>query len=586
MRITTSKSKNSESFYITHSYINHKGKSTSKIFKKLGTLDYLSKKLNTDRDGVMAWAKQQAEIETKKYNEEREIIRVPFSPIKQIDKDKDRVFNVGYLFLQSILSSLRVDNIIRNIKTRHKFEFNLEAILKDLVYARILSPSSKKSSYNFSETLLEKPKYQLHDVYRALSTLAKESDYIQAEIYKNSNFISKRNTEVLYYDCTNYYFEIEQEDDFRKYGKSKENRPNPIVGMGLFMDANGIPLAFHMYPGNQNEQTTLKPLEKKIIRDFEISKLILSTDGGVGSKSNKMFNNFGNRAYVVTQSIKKLKKEDKDIALNSKQWRLLGSSQFIDLNDIDESDPLVFKSVYYKEIPLESNGLSENLIVTYSPKYKNYQRTIRNNQIARASNSIKDNGQLKKQRNNPNDPARFFKEVSITKHGEVAEDKFYSIDESKIEEEERYDGFYAVVTNLEDDVADVIKINKYRWKIEECFRIMKSEFEARPVYLSREDRITAHFLTCFLSLVVYRNLEYKLNETIKKSKLDINISVEEITKTLKGMNSTLIDSHGYIPSYRRDELTDLLHDTFGFRTDYEIISKSSMRNIIKRSKEK
>lgn len=586
MRVTTSKSKNSESFYITHSYINHEGKSTSKIFKRLGTLAELSKELNTDRDGVMTWAREQAKIETEKYNEERETIRVPFSPSKRIEKDKQRSFNVGYLFLQSILADLRIDNITRNIKSRHKYEYNLEEILKDLIFSRILNPSSKRSSYNFAHTLLETPKYELHDVYRALSVLADESSYIQSEIYKNSNFISKRNTEVLYYDCTNYYFEIEQEDGIKKYGKSKENRPNPIVGMGLFMDANGMPLAFHMYPGNQNEQVTLRPLEEKIIRDFEVSKFVLSTDGGLGSKSNKKFNSIGNRGYVVTQSLKKLKKDDKEIALSPKQWRLLGSNKFINLEDLDETDPLVQEAIYYKEIPLDSKDLSENLIVTYSPKYKNYQRTIRSRQIERAYNSLKKDGQLKKQKRNPNDPARFFEETAVTENGEAIDKKYYSIDTDIILEEEKYDGFYAVVTNLDDSVEDVIKVNKYRWKIEECFRIMKTEFEARPVYLSREDRINAHFLICFLSLVVYRNLEYKLKETINKKDLDINISIEQVIKTLKEMNTSLIDSHGYIPTYTRTELTDLIHDTFGFNTDYEIMRKSKMRNIIKKSKEK
>ena len=586
MRVTTSKSKNSESFYITHSYINHEGKSTSRIFKRLGTLAELSKKLNTNREGVMAWAKEQAKIETDKYNTERETIRVPLYPMKQIDKDKDRIFNVGYLFLQSILSNLRIDNITRNIKTRHKYEYNLESIFRDLIYSRILSPASKRSSYNFSKTLLEKPKYELHDVYRALSVLSKESEYIQSEIYKNSNFISKRNTEVLYYDCTNYYFEIQQEDDLRKYGKSKENRPNPIVGMGLFMDANGMPLGFHIFPGNQNEQITLRPLEEKIIREFGVSKFVLSTDGGLGSKSNKRFNTMGQRAYIVTQSLKKLKKDDKEIALKSTQWRALGSSKFINLNDLDETDPIIFDTVYYKEIPLDSKDLSENLIVTYSPKYKNYQRKVRSKQIERAHNAIRKDGQLKKQRKNPNDPSRFFVETAITDSGEVANKKHYQVDPSIIDEEAKYDGFYAVVTNLEDSVEDVIKVNKYRWKIEECFRIMKTEFEARPVFLSREDRINAHFLTCFLSLVVYRNLEYKLKETAKKKNLDINISIEQVIYTLKNMNTCLIDSHGYIPAYSRTELTDLLHDTFGFNTDYEIMKKSTMRNIIKKSKQK
>lgn len=586
MRVTTSKSKNSESFYITHSYIDHEGKSTSKIFKRLGTLADLSEKLNTDREGVMAWAKEQAKIETDKYNVERETIRVPLSPIRKIDKNKDRTFNVGYLFLQSILADLRVDNITRSIKSRHKYEYNLESILKDLIYARILKPSSKRSSYNFAQTLLEKPKYELHDVYRALSILSQESNYIQSEIYKNSNFISKRNTEVLYYDCTNYYFEIEQEDDFKKYGKSKENRPNPIIGMGLFMDADGMPLGFHMYPGNQNEQITLRPLEEKIIRDFGVSKFVLSTDGGLGSKSNKQFNTAGGRGYVVTQSLKKLKKDDKEIALKPTQWRAIGSQKFINLNDLDETDPVIFETIYYKEIPLDSENLSENLIITYSPKYKNYQRTIRSRQIERAHNAIRKDGQLKKQRKNPNDPARFFVETALTDSGEVASKKYYQVDPSIIDEEAKYDGFYAVITNLDDSVEDVIKVNKYRWKIEECFRIMKTEFEARPVYLSRGDRINAHFLTCFLALVVYRHLENKLNVTAKKNKLDIKISIDQIISTLKNMNTNLIDSHGYIPSYTRTEITDLLHDTFGFNTDYEIMRKSTMRNIIKKSKEK
>ena len=585
MRITTSKSKNSESFYITHSYINHEGKSTSKTFKRLGTLAELSKILDTDREGVMAWAKEQARIETEKYNRERETIRVPLSPIKQIDKDKDRIFNIGYLFLQSILSELRLDNITRNIKSRYKFEYNLEAILKDLIYARILSPSSKRTSYEFSQTLLEKPKYELHDVYRALSVLAQESDYIQEEVYKNSNFISQRNTEILYYDCTNYYFEIEQEDDFRKYGKSKENRPNPIVGMGLFMDANGMPLAFHMYPGNQNEQTTLRPLETKIIRDFEVSDFVVSTDGGLGSKANKLFNTAGNRGYVVTQSLKKLKKEDKEIALKPTQWRLIGSNKFINLNDLDETDPAIFEAVYYKEIPLDSKELTETLIVTYSPKYKKYLQTIRNKQIERAYDLVQKNGKLKKRRNQ-NDPTRFLEEIAITEQGEIADKKHYVVKQSIIDEEAQYDGFYGIVTNLDDRVEDVIKVNKYRWKIEECFRIMKTEFETQPIFLSREDRINAHFLTCFLSLVVYRNLEYKLQETVKKNKLKTNISITQVINTLKGMNTCLLDSHGYIPAYTRTDMTDLLHDTFGFNTDYEIMRKSTMRNIIKKSKEK
>ncbi|MEG0379784.1 MAG: transposase, partial [Eubacterium sp.] len=339
------------------------GKSTSKTFKKLGTLVELSEELNTDRDGVMAWAKEQARIATEIYKKENETISVPFAPNRTIDKNSQRSFNCGYLFLQSIYSDLRFDNIIRNIKKRHDYEYNLDSILSDLIYSRILKPSSKKSSYLFAQSLLEQPKYQLHDLYRALSVLAQESDYIQLEVYRNSNFIHKRNTKVLYYDCTNYYFEIEQEDGNKKYGKSKENRPNPIIGMGLFMDADGFPLAFDLHPGNQNEQMTLKPLEQKVVRDFDCSEFIYCSDSGLASKNNKLFNSTNGRNFVITQSLKKLKKEDREIALNSTQYRKIGCNQFIDLKNLDESDPEVYQSIYYKEIPLDSKIANETLIV-------------------------------------------------------------------------------------------------------------------------------------------------------------------------------------------------------------------------------
>lgn len=252
MRVTTSKSKNSESFYINFAYIDENGKSTSRIYKKLGTLNELSQKLGTDRDGVMAWAKEQARLETEKYKQESGVLSIPFSPNQLIDKNIQQSFNCGYLFLQSILTDLRFDNMLRNIKNRHKYEFDLKAVFSDLIYSRILYPSSKRSSYSFAQSLLEQPKYDLHHIYRSLPILANESEYIQAEVYRNSNFLHKRNTKVLYYDCTNYYFEITQEDGDKKYGKGKEHRPNPIIGMGLFMDADGFPLAFDLYPGNQN----------------------------------------------------------------------------------------------------------------------------------------------------------------------------------------------------------------------------------------------------------------------------------------------------------------------------------------------
>jgi transposase len=291
--------------------------------------------------------------------------------------------------------------------------------------------------------------------------------------------------------------------------------------------------------------------------------------------NNRRFNSFGNRAYVVTHSIKKMKKEDKDVALSPKQFRKIGSEKFIDISALDESDEDVYNSVYYKEIPLVTGDMDETVIVTYSPKYKAYQQKIRNRQLDRAQKII--DGKIKKRKGkNQNDPARFVKETKFTDDGEIAEKSAYELDHDRIKEEAKYDGFYAVVTNIEDNIEEILKINKQRWEIEENFRIMKTDFEARPVYVRRDDRIKAHFLTCYISLLVYRLLEKKLGN---------KYTCEEILSALREMNMTLLsENSGYVPSYKRTELTDSLHDTFGFRTDYEFITKASMRTIIKNTK--
>lgn len=576
MRISIGKSKNKEFLYILRSCRNN-NKSTTQIFKKLGSMDELLPLFDNDRDKVVHWAKEQARIETEKYNNEMQSISIPFFPNQHINMNESRSFNCGYLFLQSLLRDLRFDNMCRYIKDHHDFDFDLKAIFSDLIYSRILHPSSKLSSFSFAHTLLEQPRYDLHQIYRCLSILAHESDYIQAETYRNSNLLHKRNDKVLYYDCTNYYFEIEQENGIKKYGKSKEHRPNPIISMGLFMDGDGFPLAFDLFPGNQNEQKSLKPLEQKVIRDFNCSQFIYCSDSGLGSQNNKLLNDMGGRSYVITQSLKKLKKEDRDIALNPTQYRKIGGSKFIDLRDLDESDPEVYSSIYYKEVPIESKKLSETLIVTYSPKYKSYQSTIRQGQIERAKKMIQENGKPKKNRKNPNDPTRFIKKTAITANGEVAEEEHCVVDQETIAKEAMYDGFYAVATNMDGDVAEIIAINKRRWQIEECFRIMKTEFLARPIYLQREERIKAHFLICFLALLVYRILERKL---------DNKYTVEQIVGTLRGMNVLEVDSYGYIPEYTRTEITDKLHEVFNFYTDTQIIKKAKMRNIIKNSKKK
>mgnify|MGYP000046126666 FL=1 len=574
MNLHITKSKNAESFYICRSYTKANGTTSSTIVRKLGTLEHLLVEHGPTRDDVLAWAKNEVKIETEKYNAEKEAktVLIPFHADRQLDYDKQAFFRGGYLFPQSVYYQLQLNNICRKLKQKYKFQYDINAILSDLVYARILDPCSKRSSYKTASAFLEKPSYELHDVYRALDVLGSECDLIQAELYKNSHFLGKRNDRVLYYDCSNYYFEIEQENDCKKYGKSKEHRPNPIIQMGLFMDGDGIPLAFSLFPGNANEQSSLKPLEKKILSDFECQKFIYCSDAGLGSESIREFNHMGERSYIVTQSIKKLVKEDREWALNKQGFKKVSDNAPVDITKLSPDDT----GLYYKDEPYTTKKLQQRLIITYSPKYALYQKAIRDKQVERAQQML-NTGTAKKNRKNPNDPARFIETMAITKEGEAADIKSF-LNETKISEEAQYDGLYAVCTDLLDDgVGEILKVSEGRWQIEECFRIMKTDFSARPVYLQDENRIRAHFLICFLALTIYRFLERKLN---------FKYTCEEILDTLKSMNFAEIQEQGFIPLYSRSVITDDLHNACGFRTDSQFLTKSKMRTIQKKSKGK
>ena len=573
MKVTTTKSKNSESFYITKSYVNSEGKSTSKTIRKLGTLKELSQQLGTDRDGVMAWAKEQARIETQKYKKQNQAktVLIPFHADRTLDYHQQKLFKGGYLFPQAVYYQLGLDRICRKIKDKHSFHYDINAVLSDLIYTRILEPSSKLASYRVAKEFLEPPSYEEHDVYRALDVLASECDLIQAEVYKNSNFVSQRMDRILYYDCTNYYFEVEQAEGSKQYGKSKEHRPNPIIQMGLFTDGQGIPLAFSLFPGNQNEQKSLKPLEQKVLTDFGHEKFIYCCDAGLGSEANRELNHMGKRAFIVTQSIKKLPKEDREWALSPKGFKRVMDDEPVDINNLKETDRV---HLFYKDEPYTTKRLGQRLIIAYSPNYAAYQKEIRGRQIERAEKMVA-SGRRKAERKNPNDPARFVWKLAVTKEGEKAKIHYF-LDEGKIAEEESYDGLYAVCTDLlDDDVKDILKVSEGRWKIEECFRIMKTEFEARPTFVRLENRITAHFLICFLALLVYRLLELKLEGTY---------TCEEILSTLKRMNFADIEGQGYMPLYKRERITDALHEVCGFRTDYQFITKQKMKEIQKKSK--
>lgn len=574
MNLHITKSKNAESFYIAKSYVKANGSTSSTIVRKLGTLNQLLVEHGPTRDDVVAWAKNEVKLETEKYKKEKEAktVLIPFHADRHLDYDKQTFYRGGYLFLQSVYYGLQMNKICRKLKNKYKFKYDINAILSDLIYARVLEPASKRSSFKTASEFMEKPAYELHDVYRALDVLGNECDFIQSEVYKNSHFIGKRNDKILYYDCTNYYFEIEQEAGDKKYGKSKEHRPNPIIQMGLFMDGDGLPLAFSLFPGNTNEQKSLKPLEQKVIRDFGCQKFIYCSDAGLACENIRTYNHMGERSFIVTQSIKKLPAQDKKWALDKRGFKRVSDDMPVEITALPDDDT----SLYYKEEPYTPKKLPQRLIITYSPKYARYQKTIREKQVERAEKMLSC-GNTKKQRNNPNDPGRFLGTVAVTEDGEAARVHSF-LDENKIADEAMYDGLYAVGTDLlDDDVSGILKASEGRWQIEECFRIMKTDFSARPVYLQDENRIKAHFLICFLALLSYRVLE---------KKLDYHYTCEEILDTLRGMNFAQIQEQGFIPLYKRLKITDDLHEACGFRTDYQFITKSQMKTIQKKSKGK
>jgi len=571
MRLKVSRSKNAASLYVTKTVYENKKQRTI-IVEKLGTEKELREKLHGQ--DPYEWAKNCIQQLNEQEKWKQRTVLIPFSQTKQIEKDQQFSFNGGYLFLQQIYYHLGLHKICKMISDRHDFDYDLNEILSRLIYSRILFPSSKLETAQISKKFLEQPTFQVHQIYRALSVLAEESEFIQQMLYQNSLHYTNRKTGVIYYDCTNYFFEIEEPDmdGDRKYGKSKENRPNPIVQMGLFMDGDGIPLAFEINPGNTNEQITLKPLEQKLLDDFGMSKFVVCTDAGLASTSNRKFNDQGERAFITTQSLKILKQFLKEWALDETGWHLPEQDKVYNLSKLDKKED--YHKVFYKERWINENGLEQKLIVTFSLKYKEYQKKIRDGQVERAEKAIASNtSKLKKK--NANDFRRFIRQQNCTDDGEVAENKFYSIDNERIAEEEQYDGFYAVCTNLMDDAPAVVRINHRRWEIEECFRIMKSEFKARPVYLQRTDRIKAHFMTCFIALMLYRFLEKKLEE---------NYTCTQLLKTLEEMNFYQVPNEGYIPTYTRTDVTDALHEAFGFRTDYQIVSHVQMKKIFKQTK--
>lgn len=590
MKLYIYKSKSNTTLYMAKTYRKNNGKSSTKIVEKLGTLEEVKEKANGE--DPIVWAKKYVEEKTKEENENRGIYYEKLIEGKELSSEQ-KIYNLGHIFLRKIFEELDLDKLCKDIKKDYKFDYELDDILEDLICTRVMYPTSKLSSYEKAHKFLRQPKYKLHDVYRALDVLAKEKEKIEKWCYEKSlNVIKERNTKVLYYDCTNYFFEIELEDEddleqdkkgLRKYGKNKENRPLPIVEIGLFIDGSGFPLAFNINPENTNDQTTLRPLEKQIMKDFELSKFLVCTDAGLGSFNNRNFNNKGNRVYIVTQSLKQLPREYQADAISNIGWHLLGSSKSINLGKLNKYDSKN-KNIYYKEILITRSKkdpdtkkritLKERMIVTFSPKYATYQKNIRDAQIFRAKEMIEKHPEryTKLPQNNAK---RFIQKENITTDGECAEKYKLYYKESLEKYEEQFDGLYAlcVPEEMEASVEEILQVSKGRWEIEESFRIMKSEFKARPVYLRLENRIKAHFVICYLSLLVYRILE--------KEKLQDKYTTEEIIKTLKDMQTNKIEGIGYKQLYQKTEITTDLNNNYTFNLDQEFIGIKNLKKFLK-----
>lgn len=586
MRLKVVSTKKNNNYSIIRDYTNSSGKRTTCIYENLGNDKKLEERFGT----------QNTLDEVKKYIDDlnqsikdgkEPTVILSLDSNKRIEKDINRQFYISHLFLKKIYYELGIDKICETIKEKYNFTFDINSIVECLLYARIIWPSSKLSTYEVSKKFLGNYEFDIQHVYRSLSYLAKESKNIQKQLFDNSNKIMNRNYKVIYYDCTNYFFYTE-EDDFKRYGISKQHQPLPLVQMGLFMDGDGYPFAMNINPGNTAESKTMIPTENDFLNNYDMKgkNIVVCTDAAMCNDEIKKFNVKDGRGFIITQSIKRLSNELKEFALDKKDWRILGNiNDIYDLSDVtEEFKKDHFETIFYKEIECETKSVNQTLIVTFSYKYEEYQHKLKVHQFERAKILVdeinKKNKNVKKKKDiekiklskNQNDPKRFIVQTSITDSGEEANNIEYSVSNEIFENEEKYNGLYGITTNLINDTSTIIKVIHGRWEIEESFRIMKDEFDVGTVHLSREDRIIGHFITCFLSLFIYRYLEHQLDE---------KYTSHEIIKKLQEMTMLEQKGKGYQPLYTRNDLTDDLHEFLGLNTDNEILTYKKFKNFFK-----
>ena len=583
MRLKKTITKSNTTYCIIMDYKNLNGKRSTSVFEALGNDNDLINRFG--KENTMDKVQEYIDSLNKTIKENKELpVKLLLDPNKQIEKDINRTFFSGHIFLRKIYYQLGIDKICKEIKKKYHFTFDINSIVECLIFARIIWPSSKLSTYEQSKKFIGNYDFDLQHVYRTLTYLAKEIDHIQKDLFNYSNKVIDRNYKVIYYDCTNFFFYTE-ENDFQRYGISKQHQPLPLVQMGLFMDADGYPFAMNINPGNTSETKTMIPSEEKFLNDFDMKgkNIIVCTDAAMSSDDIKRFNVKDGRGFIITQSIKKMSDDLQKYALDKKGWRKLGNiKDTFDLEKIandKKSKEENYETIFYKEIECETKSVKQTLIITFSFKYQEYQNKIKQHQFDRAIKLVEETNRKNKNTKNtekikisknPNDPKRFIKETRTTDTGEIACNIEYMVDQKILEEEQKYSGLYGITTNLINDTQTVIKVLHNKWEIEESFRIMKEEFDTGTVYLSREDRIKGHFITCYLSLFIYRYLEHQLND---------KYTVYEIIEKLQEMKMLELKGKGFIPLQTRDDLTDDLHAFLGLNTDTEIITYKKIKEI-------
>lgn len=597
-------------YYIQQGFRNGK-KTTTKNIKRLGK----HSELLLITDDPMEYAKNEVKKMNEEYRSGRSefIVTMDFNeriPSTDSPCSNSTSLNIGYLYLKDIYAKLNLSDFFKSVSSDRKITYDCNKICQFLTYARILDPASKYGTYDKLDTYYEKPQVEYQHMIRFLDILDRNSDKYLKHLFDNSENIVKRDTSVMYYDCTNYFFETEKPDEeivdevtgeiilgLRQFGISKENKTSPIVEMGLIMDSRGIPISMCIHPGNTNEQLTAVPLEKEVIKMTGNKKFIYCADAGLGSYNIRKFNDMGGRAYIVTQSVKKLGQEIKDIVFNDSNYRLLSNDDAITLKEMrtfnkkSANNLSLYNDFAYKVIPANTamdtglyeekvykNGrtkkvkakgtLHQYIIVTFSRKMMEYQRTIRERQLERAKKllRLKDPEKIKK---GPNDIRRFLKNTS-------SDTANYVLDMDKIHEEEKYDGFYAVATNLDDSAKDILAVAQNRYKIEDCFRIMKTNFDARPVFLRKPERIRAHFLICYTALLIYRLMECKLDDNLT------HVTTSNLIKTLRNMNVVNMDDMYYKSIYSGSQALDALERCFELQLNRKYYRPSDLNKIVKK----